>query len=478
MTPTETTLLALVLAVYIVVKGPERGLWALTMTLPFGVAAAFNLPALGNSSVLVVDVVAAAFVSMILIRYIVQPSPSLRFPFVMAWFSAMLAYSIFITVFGPRLFEGQIEVFTIGQTRTSEFIIRTTLEPSSKNISQLMRICISLTVGIGILLCRPRKIEKSIVPAVLVMTLAHFFLSVADLVTFSIGRPEWLSFIRNANYSILYSHQLVGLKRVIGGFAEASAAGNFSLSIFGFWLVYWLRGGRSAGSGLLAAASFLVVLSSGSSAAYVAVAMFTCFVFAFSLLGASSARFRRNRNRFFFVLTALLPAGILGIWLLAVSNPQFGAYFDRLLFSKLESASGVERMMWNRHALEAAWDSNLIGLGLGSIRTSNFLVACLSTLGLFGTLLYFGLLTSLAIKRPARGDSEPSIIAHASRAACLALFCKAIITKSSPDLEIVFFVFAGLAVLMSEYGTRRRDIRLGVLPKARRDMREPALPAT
>ncbi|MEL7547292.1 MAG: hypothetical protein AAGJ84_11610 [Pseudomonadota bacterium] len=450
MSPTETTVFAVVLVGVMMITGPERGLWALLISLPFGVASAFNLPALGGSSMLVSDIAALTFAALILGRlFIGGQSLQLNFLPLSAWIVAMLAYCMFITFFGPRIFENQIDVFTIGRSGTHDYIVRTTLHPSSKNVSQLLVFGISLTVCLAILLANAKKICWAFLPAVIAMTLMHLALCLADVVTYLTNRAELLSFIRNANYSVLYDHEIEGIKRVIGGFAEASAAGNFSLALFGFWLVYWMRGGSFSQSWLLVVGSLAVVFASGSSAGFVALSIFLLIVFAYSFLVHPDEQLARRGGFLVFALFAVMPLTVAGVFVLAETNPGFGAYFDRLLFSKLESDSGVERMMWNRHALNTAIESNLIGVGLGSVRSSNFLIACLSTLGLIGSLIYFGLLLSFSLSRPIGNvRDERTILAHAARGACLALFCKAIVTKSSPDLEVVFFAFLGVAVLL------------------------------
>ncbi|MEL6388194.1 MAG: hypothetical protein AAFR00_12650 [Pseudomonadota bacterium] len=449
MAPTETTLLAMILILIPMWLGPERGIWALMVSIPLGVAAAFNLPALGNASVMVADFVAAAVAGLVLLRLLVVEraleAPLQPFAW---WILAMIVFCVFITVLGPRLYENQIEVFTMGQTRDQEFIVRTKLEPNSKNISQLFRFGISLSIGLAIMIASPRKISQSFLPAVIAMTAVHMVLSLLDYATFAIGRPDLLDVIRNANYSVLYNHQIQGMKRIIGGFAEAAAAGNFSLGLFGFWFMYWLQGGTSRFGLAFAVLTFLTVLASGSSAAFVGLALFLSIAGTSTLFQGHSKLVTR-RNWLLFTVFAALPTLAVGIWIVAATNETFSAYFDQLLFSKLESDSGVERMEWNMHALEAAFEANLTGLGLGSIRSSNFIIACLATLGAIGSAIYLGLLTTLAVSRPiGPPTSERVIISHACRGGCLALLCKAIITKSSPDLEVIFFVFAAAAVLL------------------------------
>ena len=89
MSLTETTLLALVLSLILLFRGPERGLWALMISLPFGVAAAVNLPALGNSSLLMADLVALTLVALTVSRLLIaQESMTLRLPAFAWWLIA------------------------------------------------------------------------------------------------------------------------------------------------------------------------------------------------------------------------------------------------------------------------------------------------------------------------------------------------------------------------------------------------------
>lgn len=101
MAPTETTLLAMILILIPMWLGPERGIWALMVSIPLGVAAAFNLPALGNASVMVADFVAAAVAGLVLLRLLVVEraleAPLQPFAW---WILAMIVFCVFITEIG------------------------------------------------------------------------------------------------------------------------------------------------------------------------------------------------------------------------------------------------------------------------------------------------------------------------------------------------------------------------------------------
>jgi hypothetical protein len=126
--------------------------------------------------------------------------------------------------------------------------------------------------------------------------------------------------------------------------------------------------------------------------------------------------------------------------------PSFNAYLNRLLFAKLETASAEERMSWNAQAFRNFLDTWGLGAGMGSVRASNFIIACLASLGVIGTALYAIFLFLFAQTPISHLTGERHVIVRALRAGCLALLIRAVITKATPDLELLFFAMGGMAV--------------------------------
>ena len=219
--------------------------------------------------------------------------------------------------------------------------------------------------------------------------------------------------------------------------------------MFGFWLVYWLRATPSRLTGWALVMTALVLVRSTSSSAYVSMAAFLVTVGAIAVardLGRSADR----------RILSLVIWGVIGIWLAALAVgagyaliDDVKAFFDRALFDKLDTASGIERMSWNLRAFQNFTDTALMGAGLGSMRASNWLLACLGSIGVIGTGLYLAFLGALFAAPARREDRDRAAAIAGLQAGCLAMFISAMLTQPTPDLGIIFFAMAGLAVGLS-----------------------------
>lgn len=447
-----STALALILMIVLALRGPYRGLAALMAATPFGVAAAFNLPAAGGASIMVVDLgVAAAFG-----LFLLQPDSPARLagsmrPFQPGFYLAlMIAVAAISAVLYPRLFAGQTEVFGIARSNNTLGIVEIPLHATTGNLTQLFRILLD---GMAFFTFATLFRERPRVAPVLAALMSAAWLNIAlgwmDVLTHAAGASALLDPIRTANYAILENDAMAGLKRMIGGFSEASSFGYYTLGLFGFWVQYWLRGGRARGTVLVLAMTALVLLRSTSSSAYVAM-----LAFLMAVVSVAVARhFGRSVDRRLF---AALVWGAVAFWLVllaigaayALLDPV-QAFLDRALFDKLDTASGVERMTWNAQAMKNFLDTWMMGAGLGSMRASNWLLACLGSIGVLGTGLFLGFLATLFFApRPAE-DTETAAVIEGLQAGCLAMFISAMLTQPTPDLGIFFFLLAGLATGLS-----------------------------
>jgi hypothetical protein len=115
------------------------------------------------------------------------------------------------------------------------------------------------------------------------------------------------------------------------------------------------------------------------------------------------------------------------------------------IIDKTSSASGVERATWNRQALLNVVETAGLGVGIGSTRTSSWLLAVPVNLGIIGALTY---LTFIAAVLFSRTSSDPfaAAVQGAARGACLALLITAIVGGAFIDLGLPFFIFAGVSI--------------------------------
>ena len=442
-----STLLALLLVVMLMKQGPLRGLHWFFIMSPFGAAAAFNMPAVGGATIGIIDLGALVLFALV---FSGPNGPgriagSMR-PGQPGFYLLLLTfYCIVATLVFPRLFAGQTEVFGISRDDNKTEIISVFLRPTTGNITQLFRLMLDvLAFFAAATLFRAKPDFRVVFSAMIAATVVNIVLGWADVLTFAVGLPELLDPIRTANYSMLIDHRMGGLKRMIGGFPEASSFGFYTLGLFGFWLRYWISGPPSRAALWCLIGTAIVMVRSTSSSTYVAVVALLLVMGIFAFIDSLQGRVRKQA----MIVTLIV---LLAVWLFMMFG--FAAYqfvqpvtdfLDSALFDKADSQSGVERMSWNVQAYQNFLDTWLMGAGLGSIRASNWFLACLGSIGLIGTALYLAFLWTLSRLKLRTGDLHNTAILDSLKCACLALLISATLTTPTPDLGIFFFVLAGM----------------------------------
>ncbi len=440
---------AIFLLAALLVAGPQRGLWVFFLATPFGAAAALNLPAAGNASLLLADVAALMLFMLVLVRRSggAMIAGSMRFGQPGFWLMLYAAFGIIATLLFPTLFRGGTEVFAISRAISGTSVVSVPLGPTTGNLTQLFRLVLGVSVFFALATVLRRTPDpRPIVTAMLVAGLTNVALGWLDVAAFAAGLKDLLDPIRTANYAILSDVRMAGIKRMIGGFPEASSFGYYSLGLFAFWLQYWLLRPRSRIAGVMMILTMIAVLRSTSSAAYVS---FVAFIFCFGfvvILG--NLRSRVSRRGF-----AVLSASFVSLWLLGIVLASayellepVKTFFDRALFGKLEGSSGVERMSWNTQAFTNFVETYGLGAGLGSVRASSWLFATLASVGAIGTFLFgLFLLSLLRLSSGGGAHDERSATLAGLKVACFAWLLSSMLTNATPDLGLAFFACAGLA---------------------------------
>ena len=444
-----SSVLALVVILALLVRGPFRGLALFFAVTPLAAAAAINLPAVGGASILVSDLVALTMFGLVAVHRhgLALMAGTMRVGQPGFWMLLLLAYSTIATLMFPSVFAGQTYVFSLSRDANDAGIISIPLRPTSGNLTQLFRLGLGVAIFYATAtVFRVRPDGKTVLMGLVVATSVNAALGWLDVLTFAVGLEALLEPIRSANYAILYDHRMAGLKRMIGGFPEASSFGYFSLGLFAFWFQYWLDTPRSRLVVLMLVITAVAVLRSTSSASYVALVVYLATVGL--MWGARTLRVRTAQRSLSIAIGALLV-----VWLAALalfSTYQFvgavEAFLDRALFDKLDGASGIERLSWNAQAMQNFLDTGMMGAGLGSVRASSWLMATLASLGLIGSGLFALFLASVLWPVPAAYGDDPRMqIVRALQSACIALLISACLTGATPDLGVFFFAFCGLA---------------------------------
>ena len=312
--------------------------------------------------------------------------------------------------------------------------------------------------------------------AVLIASGISLVFVVIDTITFAAGLSNLLSFVRNADYAQLFSHQFLGVKRVTAFFPEASAYAILACGLFAFSFRLWRAGVRAQLTGALSLGTFVTVIFSFSSTGYVALIAYLSVVLLNSLFGfdrqtSTNPQIAATNQRIFLSLipfTALLAA--IAVALKPDLLDPIVATFDRSITSKLSSASGIERTAWNMGGIRAFFESYGLGAGLGSVRTSSFAIAVIANLGIIGAILYLWFFSALfrdGGRHPVHSATpETRAYASAAKSACFAFIVGATVSGSSPDMGFYFFAFAGMASGSIFYvDGRRRPIAEPQYPK-------------
>jgi hypothetical protein len=218
----------------------------------------------------------------------------------------------------------------------------------------------------------------------------------------------------------------------------------------------------------LSVLSFIVLLFSTSTTAYVGLTVYLFFQF---VVIAFKFVFRPLRLQAIVFLIGLPIALALVVVMTCLSDASYAYVADllhELVLNKMSSSSGIERSSWNTQAIENFLDTYGLGVGNGSVRASSFPIALLASLGFLGSATYALFLLKMWFSR--RMPAPPAIAAAqtAARSACLAWLIAATTSGSFIDLGLPFFAIAALGCAES-VGSRTRPSTGRVAPVDRQD---------
>jgi hypothetical protein len=412
-------------------------------------AAALLLPSLGYANIqpahLLLGFLAVAVVaSRAALR---RASNALEFSGAGFWLLLTALYTALSAYFLPRIFAGATYVFAIARTEIGPGIISQPLAPVSGNITQSIYFVGDLACFLVfyVYASRPRGLSAT-VNAVLLCTAINLAFAAIDLGSYWAGLGDVLGFIRNGSYRMLDEGTVLGFKRIVGSFPEASTFAYFTVGFFAFCTRLWIAGHRRAITGPLAFLSLAALAASTSSTGYAATSGFIVLLF----LGAVGQMLTRPVRKETLGLVVALPL-VIGIILIGVrlSPPAWQTVSDltnQTVFNKLNTSSGIERQKWNDQALINFADTEGLGGGAGSVRASSFPIAVLGNIGAFGAVTYGLFLFCVLFGRRDRWrEPFPASCQSAGRWACVAQLIGASVAGSFIDLGLPFFIFAGLA---------------------------------
>ncbi len=443
----------LLAAALIIARPNQLGLPVFAIFLPLQTAAIINLPAVGGMSIIAAHFLIGAMVLGVALR----PKAALH---ALEWGAEKPAvillllfalYAVFSAFMMPRLFQGEVAVFSM-ERNTEGRIFLSSLQPTSGNISQSIYIIAnSILFAVAAFLFSRRGGLRRATHAVNVLTGVHIFFGLLSAAPNFAPVGAVLDFVRTANYAILDHHQVAGAPRLIGSYAEPSAFGVLTSSIFAWNFVRFMQT-RGLWYFIASLALLAQAAMSLSSTAYATIIILIGF------WGLHSIYHIVRRGIASDQVTALLFVGVLVAaaiaLLLAEPIQAFGmTVYERLFSTKLASDSGVERMTWNAQSLQNVIDTNGLGVGLGSARASSLLTVLPGNVGVLGAGLYVAFLFMSFLRvwprKPASEDlghvAYSRRIFTAARAAALAVLVAQIVSGGLIDPGLIFIVFASLA---------------------------------
>jgi hypothetical protein len=383
------------------------------------------------------------------------------------WLLLTVVYSIISAYLMPRLFQGQTLVFPVRTITGSDNTAASfALVPVMANFTQSIYFvgdlfCFAVLTGYA----GTHSGRRVLGNAALACTALNLGFALLDLLTYFTNTTEMLSFIRNANYSMMSDDSIAGFKRIVGSFVEASSFGSATLGYFAFTGKLWLLGVRPFLTAPLAVLSLLALIFSTSTTAYVGLAVLLAYLF---LEIVVSAFFRSPRPQAFIFLIGAPIIAMLGVIAIEL-NDNSAAYISNLLdtvvFNKMSTASGIERAMWNYQGIQNFFDTFGFGVGNGSMRASSFIVGVLASLGVFGALIFGLFLLGLFFSNKTGGETDPlnSAFRQAAKSTCIAWFITACTSGGLIDLGLPFYAFAALTCSQLSVVEQRRDLPFSVI---------------
>jgi len=306
------------------------------------------------------------------------------------WLALVVSYGIFMAFVAPQLFPDTL-VYAFGhRASVGNRVLLDYLQYGSGQTTQSLYAVgdVAFFSAAYVLLRRPGAWDF-VLGGLTACTAANLLFAAVDLGTFYAGNPDFLSFVRDANYAQLYmAASDSGIKRITGSFPEASTFATYSTLLLGFWTSLWMQHFRPRFSGLMALATLIALLLSTSSTGYVAVGAVFCLFAASDLVRLIK---KRAPQRLGFIL-ASLPVLLFLALLAVIVRPDIvdtvSDTLDSMVFNKLNSTSGLERSLWNSQLWQDFLDTYLMGVGLGGGRGSGYIGVLVGNVGLIGTISF------------------------------------------------------------------------------------------
>ncbi len=366
----------------------------------------------------------------------------------------------------PRVMGSNILVYPMAVGITS---FPAHLQPTSANLNQSVYQIISCSVAIGFyIMARTPRFPEIFLRAALWGAGAVIVTGLADMFGPHIGLAKVLDLFRTASYTFLNGVEVMGVTRVVGLMPEASSFGALAVS-FGAILLFCRNAYDASlkpwalGLGIACLAFAALSTSSAGMLALVVTFALLCADLASRLILERSADKRQAFNEVAVVATLVLLAGLY-LMIFEAQRDFIVRIVDSAVFKKTESDSYIERSAWSRQAWQAFLASGGIGVGVGSVRTSNFFINILASTGVFGFALFALFLLRVGIAGVHGAQGQASELVRGAKLALIVIFTGLFFVGTVPDYGLLTAALFGVIVGVSL--SSRERLRAGALPEA------------
>jgi hypothetical protein len=360
------------------------------------------------------------------------------------WLALFVGWALFTAVFMPRIFKGQVLVYTTSRDDAEALgVTLTLLAPNSTNITQAIYLLVGLATFMALrAILRDPSHHRWLKAGFLAAAALNLLFALWDALGAFAGMEVGMGFVRNANYAIV-SQRLGGLPRLQAAFSEPSALAGYSTGLFAVLLMMWLKELDGRRSGAMAIATGAVLLLTLSSTAFVSFAL---VLTAAALLHAWRRLIDPRRSRLGW--QAALLAGLTGLaCVLLLWNPpwltKFGSIVWTMVVEKSESESAIERLAWATATWQNFVDTYGLGTGAGSARGSSWPLVVLGNTGWPGAALLLVFLGMCLFQSGKSMTGESSALLAACRLGLFALLMAISLSGTMIDPGLFFFGLAG-----------------------------------
>ena len=417
---------------------------ALLSSLAFGTTAFVELTAIGGATPPIFTLSLLLFILAVAMhrRFFVELVNVLTANSTGVLICLLIVYSVAGAIILPRMFADQTTAFI----PVSGGINEVPLAPTSKNITQSAYFVLSAIAFFAFVLWfrQPQNFSR-LKRGFYSLTVFSIALGLLDLAGKKAGITDVFIPIRTVHYELLTDSQLstTDFWRIAGGQAEASAYGTYALICFAFCVVYWHRTGSILAL-ILSVCILAMLLLSTSTTGYAGLAILALFALWPAVVRIAQGYLHR-RDIVFVTIIFLFSMFVTYLYLFQPSTIEpYIKLTQEAIIEKTESASAKERFYWNRKSMLSVSDTYGLGIGLGSSRSSSWIISVIAQLGIIGAcvMFYFVYRILIGLRGISTGgqDREIADVASGARAAAIASILASSISGGAVNPGVIFFI--------------------------------------